>query len=77
MNEGILCLGRGRLSGACQIDGEDVVVLGYGGALNKKRVLSDRKIANDGVISYCSDCFVFPNGKLEIGPGVKYEAYDK
>lgn len=77
MNEGILCLGNGRLSGACFIDGEDVVIIGKGGALVKKRLLPERKIIDDGIISYANDCFAFANGKLEIDSEVKYEAYNQ
>ncbi len=74
MNEGILCLGKGRLSGASSLDGERVIILQRNGALIKKRLLQNRKIVDDGVISYSDDCFVFPHGKLEIDSEVRYEA---
>lgn len=77
MNEGILCLGKGRLSGACLIGEESVIIIRRDGALIKKRLLPERRIADDGVISYANDCFIFPVGKLEIDSEVKYEADNK
>ncbi len=74
MNEGILCLGKGRLSGAYFIDGESVIILQRDGALIKKRLLPNRKIIDDGVVSYSDDCFIFPCGKIEIDSEVRYEA---
>ncbi len=74
MNEGMLCLGKGRLSGACLTGGESVIILQRNGALIKKRLLQDRTVVDDGVISYADDCFLFSHGKLEIDSEVRYEA---
>lgn len=71
---GILSLGKGRLSGACAIGDDNVIVLRRGGALRKKRLLSGRKIIDDGIIGYSKDCYIFPIGRLDIDTEVKYEA---
>ena len=74
MTGGILCLGKGRLSGACRLDEDNVIMLSYGGALYKKRLLENRQIIDEGIISYASDCYVFPFGNLYIDSEVNYEA---
>ena len=77
MNGGILCLGKGRLSGACMIGNECIIIIKTGGALRKKRLLPGKRIIDDGVISYADDCYVFPNGKLILDSEVSYEADNK
>ena len=56
MTGGILSLGKGRLSGACVIGDESVIIIRVGGALRKKRLLENRQIIDDGIISYAKDC---------------------
>ena len=70
---GIISLGKGRLSGACMVGDESVIVIRKGGALHQKRVLQGRKIVDDGIISYSSDCYVFPSGRLEMDSEVRFE----
>ncbi len=73
MTNGILRLGRGRLSGACLVDGENVIVVRRGGVLYKIRLLSGRKIEDDGVVGYGNDCYIFPFCRLFMDAEVKYD----
>lgn len=73
MTNGILCLGKGRLSGACLIGNENVIIIKRGGALYKKRLLPGKKIVDDGIVSYADDCYLFPIGKLENDTEVRFE----
>ena len=68
-----MSLGKGRLSGACVIGDESVIIIRVGGALRKKRLLENRQIIDDGIISYAKDCYVFPSGKLIKDFEVTYE----
>lgn len=77
MNGGILSLGKGRLSGACMIGDECVIILSMGGALRQKRLLPGKKIVDEGIIGYADECYVFPFGKLEMNSEVTYEAYNQ
>ena len=74
MNGGILSLGKGRLSGACMIGDECIIIISTGGTLRKKKLLPGRKIVDEGIVSYSNDCYEFPFGKLTMDSEVSYEA---
>ncbi len=73
MNGGILCIGKGRLSGACFQNGESVIIVRRGGALYQKRLLENRQVIDDGIIGYDKDCYVFSFGKISMNSEVNYE----
>ncbi|MBR2967464.1 MAG: hypothetical protein IKC35_01640 [Clostridia bacterium] len=73
MTGGILSLGKGRLSGACVIGDESVIILRTSGALRKKRLKENRQIIDDGIVSYARDCYLFPFGRLTKDSEVIYE----
>ena len=71
--EGVLCLGKGRLSGAVMNGTDCLVTIGIGGTIRLKKLQPGRRIVDCGVVSYAEDCFILPGGKLEYGTEVTYD----
>lgn len=70
---GALSLGKGRLSGACLIGDECVILIRRGGSLVRKRLYPNRRIVDEGTISYAGDGYEFPTGRVTISEEVKFE----
>lgn len=61
-----ILLGRGRVSSAAVIDGVCALVMESEGRLIKKSIKEGgRQVYGSRVISYCDDCWILPDCKLE------------
>lgn len=76
MKTGIIGLGNGRLSGACQTGDECIVFIRRGGALHRLVCSADGTVTDGGVAGYENDRYEFPVGVLGFGKEVKFEIKD-
>ena len=70
---GLLKIGKGRISG-CSVSGNDIIVIiSDGGALRKYIVSPSREVTDCGIVSYARDRYEFAHGILTYDKEVKFE----